>query len=212
MMLTEKTCLAVLMDVLRLPFSPLIELPDVFTDLDLATAVADGTGSRADRQRVEFNARLEALYREREPWLERLDRGDISEPDLGLLRQLAARFRSLGNDYQDDDNEGLNITRQAADQLEGWAQEVEAAFREGGPPPGTSANAMPHPKLLTALDRLGFNLDKLGVLTQQQINQNYKERARRFHPDTKDAGDKAFYEEQMKNLNEARDLLLQTAR
>jgi hypothetical protein len=202
--------LALIAEIPRVLFAPLIELGSVFEDLDMASAAA-ASGTRLDRLRVEFNRRLEGLYQERELLLQRIERGQVSPQDADRLRNLASDFWALRESYlvsMDGDHQVDEITYRAATQLEGWAKDLESAFQDKK---ATYTN-MPDPKVLTALDRLGFTLENLSGLTHLLINTHYKERARRFHPDTKDASDKAFYEEEMKKLNEAKDLLLQLPR
>ena len=95
------------------------------------------------------------------------------------------------------------------------AEEVEAAGAAAQAGTPRDPVALPDAKLLTALDRLGFSLEHAAGMDRKTIMAHYRELARRFHPDvhnTQDQAqyeaDKAFYEDQMKKLNEAKDFLL----
>jgi len=232
-MKTDNAIVATLAELVRLPFAPLIELNIALSE-DQERRSAEKTAkaqeqAEEDRQafaggqyrndgfRRDYNAfstRVEALHSERSMLFERLQNGGDPASGPSQLRSLATTYRALARAYQNAFSgypqvkfEVETNTIGAALELEGLASHLEDIL--DGHDRSSDSSAMPDPKLLTALDRVGLSLDDLPKLTVKMVQERFRERARRFHPDTKDDSDKAFYEDQMKKLNEAKDMLLQ---
>lgn len=199
------------LEVLQLPFAPFVEFLKAFEDIRMADAMAVGTGDSMDRLMVRFGDQMEALYRQRERVFDGIRAGGNSPESVAQVKRLASQFGEFGSRFIEQEGltgdlamEVLKVTGNAADELRAFARDLEADLLGGRP---SAAPSVPDAKLLTALDRLGFSLEDLPKLDAKLVHERFKERAIQFHPDTKPEQDKAFYEDQMKQLNEAKDLL-----
>lgn len=209
------------MEILKLPFAPFVEFARALEGLELGASprrenyAGPGVSERnlaIERVVSEFNQQMERLFTERELLITGLNGEGLSRMAVQRLRELAAQFKSLGNTYAplvyDQKQLSLEMAStafNASNELNSFAQKLEDELLHGNNAP--SSSTPPDPKLLTALDRLGFSMEDLSSLDPKAVSERFKERAIQFHPDTKSEKERPFYEEQMKRLNEAKDLL-----
>ncbi len=202
------------LEVLQLPFAPFVEFVKAFDDIRFGDAVAVGTGDSIDRLIVRFSREMEGLRLQGDQAIEKVQREGASPEGASVFHGLATKFLAVGKAYASEvsghGDLALEIsatTREDAEKMEAIAREIEAALHSNqGTTSSQTASAL-DPKLLTALDRLGFSPDDIETLNAKTLNVRYLERARQFHPDTKEEAVKSFYLDQMKRLNEAKDLL-----
>jgi len=211
------------LDLLQLPFAPLIEFVKALDGFNLdspspSKKIRPDSGPNRGGLVEDIHLGLylkerDPIYRRREILFERALNDGPSIRTLAEFRAMAHEFQELGRRMARsiDQERGAATfaqkivleTESDAARMNDLADDMEEILSSPSP-----SATMPDPKMLAALDRLGFSLEDLANLTQQAVQNRYRERAKRFHPDTKGDGEKAFYEDQMKRLNEAKDLLI----
>lgn len=207
------------LEVLQLPFAPLVEFARAFDNIRWRDAIAVGIGTSVDRLVYRYMEQRGELYRQREQVIDQVKLEGNSPKAVRLFREMEVKFLELGTAYSSraigcgslpleilaDSKVSATEMGSIARDLDGALLRTQASVR----PPSGPAPAPPvtDPRLLAALDRLGFTLADLPRLSPRAIGDRFRERALQFHPDTKSPKDKGFYEDQMQRLNEAKDLL-----
>jgi hypothetical protein len=207
--------LAALVECVRLPVSPLIELGPLFQSLSMPKAPSrkEATPDVLDN----LEAVWSELDRKQEDLIGRLRARVGLERGVRELRDLAGQYRGLELAFQQAQDadpaalqEALELIRAAIQNLESWADGLERG-QKGGSSTGSSRQATEEDaKLAVALDRLGFGPEQLKQLDAKAIQNAFRHRSKSLHPDRyQDPDDKDFHEQRMKELTVAKDLLLE---
>ena len=210
------------LELLQLPFAPLIEFaraldgfkldgPQASKEIETDPEFDHGESVDEIHLRLYLKER-DPIYRRREILFEQALNEGPSVRTLTEFRAMAHEFQELGRKTVRSIHQNGGATKFAdeiyqetetdAARMNDLADDIEEILSNPSP-----SATMPDPKVLAALDRLGFCLDDLASLTQRAVQDRFRDRAIRFHPDTKGEAEKEFYEDQMKRLNEAKDLL-----
>lgn len=203
-----------IMEVLQLPLAPFLEFVKALENLRFRDAIAVGVGRPVDRLLFRYMKQRDGLCHQRARVISHLREDGNSPQAVRMCRDMEAKFLELGQTYAARavgcgslPLEILADSRGSAAEMATIARDLEGALASQAPR-RPQAPSPSDPKLLAALDRLGFASTDLTRLSAKAVGDRFRERAIQFHPDTKSQKDKGFYEDQMQRLNEAKDLLM----